>query len=227
MRYGCLQTTFCVFNAIIAVLAAACIGVGIWALADNDNFMATLTNLDAVTKATTELDLEFPADQISNMAVVIIVIGSVIMIIAGIGCLGALKNVRCLLGVFFITMVLICIMVIVVVVFVRVTPGKFSEKVAEKFREYLDNDKFEAEVKKYQKTFECCGINGPQDFVDAKKPLPKTCKTHQEGCVDKLLRNVQNVTSPLFIVFIITLVVLILATATSGYLYFRGDGQSV
>jgi len=220
---GCLQTTFCVFNALIAILAAACVGVGIWALVDKDTFT------DAITKATTELKIEgITAEQISNMAILICVIGGIIMIIAGIGCCGAMKNVKCLLGVFFIAMLLISILVVVVAVLVHVYPGKFSDKITEKFKKYLENDEFKDEVEKYQTTFQCCGINGPKDYEDAKKlPVPEICKTHPEGCVDKFMKDIQNVSSPLFIVSIITLILLLLATAISGYLYCTGDGQAV
>jgi len=219
---GCLQTTFCAFNALIAILAAACVGVGIWALVDKETFA------DAITKATDELKIEgITADQISNMAILICVIGGIIMIIAGIGCCGAMKNVRCLLGVFFIAMLLISILVIVVAVLVHVYPDKFSEKITEKFQKFLvDGDEsVKDEIMKYQDTFKCCGINGPEDYKG--KDLPAICNTEKVGCVDKFMKDIQNVSSPLFIVSIITLILLLLATAISGYLYCRGDGDAV
>jgi len=217
---GCLQTTFCAFNALIAILAAACVGVGIWALVDKKTFT------DAITTATEELKIDgITAEQISNLAILICVVGGIIMIIAGIGCCGAMKNVKCLLGVFFIAMLLISILVIVVAVLVHVYPGKLSEKITEKFRKYIDNGDFKDEVEKYQNTFKCCGINGPQDF-EGKTP-PKICETEKEGCLDKIMKDIRNYSSPLFIVSIITLILLLLATAISGYLYCKGDGDAV
>ena len=39
------------------------------------------------------------AASITNVAILIVIIGTIIMVIAGIGCLGASKNSKCLLGV--------------------------------------------------------------------------------------------------------------------------------
>merc|ERR1711875_32552 len=82
-----------------------------------------------------ELNIDgISADQISNMAILICVIGGIIMIIAGIGCCGAMKNVKCLLGVFFIAMLLISILVIVVAVLVHVFPGKLTGEITKTFK---------------------------------------------------------------------------------------------
>jgi len=223
---GCLQTVFCAFNALIAILAAACVGVGIWALVDKKTFA------DAITNATNELNIDgISADQISNMAILICVIGGIIMVIAGIGCCGAMKNVKCLLGVFFIAMLLISILVIVVAVLVHVFPGKLTGGITKTFKKFLDegNETAKQEIEKYQKAFNCCGINGPDDFKG--KPLAPCSGSGSgsvtEGCVDKALKEITNVSGPLFIVSIITLILLLLATAISGYLYCKGDGNAV
>jgi len=219
---GCLQTVFCAFNALIAILAAACVGVGIWALVDKK------TLADAVIKVTDELNIDgISADQISNMAILICVIGGIIMIIAGIGCCGAMKNVKCLLGVFFIAMLLISILVIVVAVLVHVFPGKLTGGITKTFKKFIDEGEETAkeEIEKFQKAFNCCGINGPEDYKD-KKPLAP-CDTVKEGCLDKAMKEITNVSGPLFIVSIITLILLLLATAISGYLYCKGDGNAV
>ena len=44
-------------------------------------------------------DLGISAKDISAAAIVLVIIGAVIMLIAGIGCCGAAKNSKCLLGV--------------------------------------------------------------------------------------------------------------------------------
>jgi len=222
MAYGCLQTTFCIFNAIIAVLAAVCVGVGSWALADKKTFT------DAITKAIEALKIDgLTADNITNVAILIIIVGCIIMVIAGIGCCGAQKNSKCLLGVFFIAMIIICVVVIAVVVLVKFYPNKIRDQIQEKYRKYTEDGSQEAldEINNFQKEFKCCGFNGPEDF--AKDKIPESCTGHTKGCADVFMEQISSVGSPLFIAAIVTLIVLALATAISGYLYCRGGGEAV
>ena len=86
---------------------------------------------------------------------------------------------------------------------------QFSEKITEKFKKYLATEEFKVEVDKYQETFKCCGINGPEDYTNINKKVPESCGDHKEGCVDKFMKDIQNVSSPLFIVSIVTLILLV------------------
>lgn len=211
---GCLQTTFCVFNAIIAVLAAGCVGVGAWALADSDGFVGK------INKIIEELKIEdFSASDITSAAVLIVIIGSVILLVAGIGCCGAWKDSKCLLGVFFISMILICALVVAVVVLLYAYPGKLRTYFDSAFKKMIEDDDETSKkiVHSFEDTFECCGNNGIQDY--AGKTPPKICTTHPKGCADKLRELISSIQSPVTIVAIITLILLALATAISGYLY--------
>ena len=52
-----------------------------------------------MTKVLEEVpDLGISAADLKAAAIVLVIIGSVIMLIAGIGCFGAAKNSKCLLG---------------------------------------------------------------------------------------------------------------------------------
>jgi len=215
---GCLQTIFCVFNGLIAVLAAACVGVGAWALASPDSFLGKMTKvLEEVP------DLGISAADLKAAAIVLVIIGSVIMLIAGIGCFGAAKNSKCLLGLFFIAMVIICVIVIVAVVLVQFnSKDKIETTLQEMLTKYKAGD-FEP-LNKIQEVLQCCGVKGPGDFEGKK---PDSCKEYTEGCVAKLEGYLNDTKGPVFITGIITLVLLVLATLISGYLYCKGDGQAV
>jgi len=221
MGYGCLQTTFCIFNGLISILAAVCVGVGAWALADKESFAKSFTDV------IDELKLEGgpTAASITNVAILIVIIGTIIMVIAGIGCLGASKNSKCLLGVFFIAMVIICVAVIVLAVLVKFYPNQLRSEMEKKFEDYIKNGKGLDEIDNFQKEFKCCGLNGKADFEG--KPLPESCNTYTEGCLNAFKDRIGKVGSPLFIAAIVTLILLVLATGISGYLYCRGTGEAV
>lgn len=220
---GCLQTVFCVFNAIIAILAAGCVGVGSWALADKDGFLSEFNKMIEELKTDA-----FSAADIQGAAILIVIIGSVILLVAGIGCCGAWKESKCLLGVFFISMILVCALVVAVVVLLYAYPGKLRAGFKEVFDKYIKNgDEASKEVvESFEKTFECCGVNGPDDYTNGR-PKPDYCTSTSIGCADKLRDAISKIQSPVTIVAIITLVLLALATAISGYLYCTVDGRAV
>lgn len=219
MGYGCLQTTFCVFNALITVLAAVCVGLGAWALTSTDSF------LNRISEALKELpDTGITAQNLQGAAIVIVIIGSVIMLIAGIGCCGAAKNNKCLLGVFFIAMVIICIIVIVAVVLTQLySRDKINAAFTDLLKKYKEDQK--EQLDKIQEILQCCGVNGPEDFTEGGGTLPASCKTYKTGCEDRVVGYFTK--GPIFIAAIVTLVFLVLATLISGYLYCKGDGQAV
>jgi len=220
---GCLQTVFCVFNAIIAILAAGCVGVGSWALADKDGFLSEFNKMIEELKTDA-----LSAAGIQNAAILIVIIGSVILLVAGIGCCGAWKESKCLLGVFFISMILVCALVVAVVIMFYVYPGKLRTGFKTVFDEYIKNgDKASQDVvNSVEKTFKCCGVNGIADYTP-ERPAPAHCTKQSTGCADKLRDAISKIQSPVTIVAIITLVLLALATAISGYLYCTVDGRAV
>jgi len=221
MGYGCLQTTFCAFNGLIAVLAAACVGVGAWALASPESF------LNKMAKALEEVpDLGISAKDIHAAAIVLVIIGAVIMLIAGIGCCGAAKNSKCLLGVFFIVMVIISVVVIVAVVLVQIYSPAEVDKALQEMVDKVNNsdEKAKASLDKFQELLGCCGVDGKSDFTGT---APPSCDKYTKGCKAVIEGLLSNTKGPVFITAIVTLVLLVLATLISGYLYCRGDGQAV
>ncbi|XP_051822153.1 CD82 antigen [Antechinus flavipes] len=96
MGSGCIKVTkyfLFLFNLLFFILGAVILGFGIWILADRSSFISVLQSS-------------------SNMkigAYVFIGVGAMTMIVGFMGCVGAVNEIRCLLGMYFAVLLLILV----------------------------------------------------------------------------------------------------------------------
>ncbi|XP_038621006.1 CD82 antigen [Tachyglossus aculeatus] len=95
MGSGCVKVTkyfLFLFNLLFFILGGIILGCGVWILADKTSFIAVL---------------QASSDSLKIGAYIFIGVGAVTMIMGFLGCIGAVNEVRCLLGLYFTVLLLI------------------------------------------------------------------------------------------------------------------------
>lgn len=149
----CIKYLLFSFNVVFWLAGMGTLGVGIWMYIDPGKFNEFMGSYS----------FKIPA-------AILMAAGSIVMLTGFCGCLGAIKEVRCLLGSFFFMLLLI-----------------FCAEVACGVLGFLFKDKIETEIQKEtlsliqnkygnqnidithvidttQQQFECCGANSPNDY---------------------------------------------------------------
>ncbi|XP_042249571.1 tetraspanin-9-like [Thunnus maccoyii] len=167
----CVKYSMFVFNLIFWLGGCGLFGVGVWLSFTQAEFSS--------------LPLSFPSLSVANL---LLVAGGITMVTGFLGCLGALKEQRCLLVMFF---VILFILVVTEVTLVLVyTYDKLDSKVQGELKEGMNNYNSEPGLKKswdnVQKKFKCCGVTNKTDWYDVLNgTLPSSCcSVGTDQCVD-------------------------------------------
>uniref|UniRef100_A0A6G1R6T7 CD82 molecule n=1 Tax=Hypotaenidia okinawae TaxID=2861861 RepID=A0A6G1R6T7_9GRUI len=178
MGSGCLKVTkyfLFLFNLLFFILGAVILGFGIWILADKTSFIAVL---------------QMSSPSLKTGAYILIGVGALTMLMGFLGCLGAVNEIRCLLGLYF-----TCLMIILIT---QVAAGLViyfqKEKIAccgwTGAQDWENNEI----INKNMTLYPCscsnisedteinsgfCSLNGSQ-FVNGSADWP----VHEQGCMD-------------------------------------------
>ncbi|XP_069489664.1 leukocyte surface antigen CD53 [Ambystoma mexicanum] len=182
MGQKCLNTlkyTLFVFNLLFWVSGCSILGFGIYLLIQN-TYGALLPSS--------------PSISIGN---VLIIIGTVIMVVAFLGCMGAIKENRCLLMSFFILLLIILLAEVTLAVCLFVYESKLERYLGQELQEGLRQQKNET-LKlwdKIQQNLKCCGVYNASDW---KPSVPASCceqntpdcsataNYFKDGCLDQV-----------------------------------------
>ncbi|XP_076438063.1 tetraspanin-18-like [Babylonia areolata] len=187
---GMTCTKYIIFfvNFLFFVMGVVAVALGVYALVDK-NDMEILTMIDSEGK----LEDFNVVGLLQQGATALIVGGSALLVLGFLGCCGAIKESKCLLGLY-------SVIVFIIVIVQLAAAGMaiaFREKVTENLQNFLkrgvshhyegtadSNDSFSRAFDFAQIYFECCGVTGPEDFNGTKwfqnRPLanmtvPLTC----------------------------------------------------
>ncbi|XP_053139672.1 CD82 antigen [Hemicordylus capensis] len=160
MGSGCLKVTkyfLFLFNLLFFILGAVILGFGIWILVDKSSFISVLQNSSHSLKVG---------------AFILIGVGSVTMLMGFLGCIGAVNEIRCLLGLYFTCLLLILLAQIAVGVLIytqqETLRNEMSDIVVGLIRNYNPNDETNRTIEDawdyVQLQLSCCGWNGPDDW---------------------------------------------------------------
>lgn len=171
----CIKTLLFAFNFIFWLAGAAILGIGIWTEVDPGQFDAFLGNSGYALPAK-----------------ILIAAGAFVMVVGFLGCCGAIKESRPLLGAFFACLFLIFAAEAVAGILGFLYRDRVEEEFTNTLKEEIQNnygeiiDSTDVNVDNLQIRLECCGASNYTDWETSKwkennsnKVVPRSC------CKDK------------------------------------------
>ncbi|XP_029364357.1 tetraspanin-9 isoform X1 [Echeneis naucrates] len=169
----CVKYLMFVFNLIFWLGGCGLFGVGVWLSFNQAEFSS--------------LPLSFPSLSAANL---LFVAGGITMVTGFLGCLGALKEQRCLLFMFFVILLLLVLTEITLGLVIHIFHDKLDSKAQGELKEGMKIYESEPALKKswdnVQKMFKCCGVTNKTDWYDVLNgTLPSSCcSVGKDQCVD-------------------------------------------
>lgn len=156
MGKGCITATkyfLFLFNLIFFLFGVVIMGFGLWLLLDSQSFIVVLSNSTPVKVA----------------CYILIGVGAFSMLMGFLGCLGAIYEIRCLLGLYFTCLLLILAAQITAGVLIYYQKDVLNEEMSKIVTKVLDNypgnnSTTEQAWDFIQRNMKCCGWSGRLDW---------------------------------------------------------------
>lgn len=179
MGSACIKVTkyfLFLFNLLFFILGAVILGFGVWILADRSSFVFVL---------------QTSSSSLSVGAYVFIGVGAVTMVMGFLGCIGAVNEVRCLLGLYFTFLLLILIAQVAAGVLFYFNMDKVKQEmgsiVTKLIQNYKDGqeDRLQEGWDYVQAQGKCCGWVSFYNWTDNAELMNRTNVTFPCSCEDK------------------------------------------
>ncbi|KAM4703734.1 leukocyte antigen CD37 isoform 2-T2 [Rhinophrynus dorsalis] len=161
---GCLSVTkyfLFVFNLFFFLLGGLLLCFGLWILFDRSGFASMIGSSTPTLKV---------------WSYVFSGVGILTMLLGFLGCLGSLKEIKCLLGFYFAFLLVLFAAQITVGVLVytqrnslKVSVGKYVENVIKNYGIYTNQTDMEESLDFAQEKMQCCGWFAPEDWMKNQK----------------------------------------------------------
>jgi len=173
----CAKVILITFNFLFWLSGVALLVLGIWIVADP----SVERNLHVVE------DLEAGGIMTKYLAFALIGIGGLVFLIGFLGCCGALKENKCLLGLYLFFLIIIAGAEIAAGVLGFIHKGKLEAKISttleqkwKKLEQNTTDETTKDAIQYVQNALKCCGPNGETQYR-------KWCTTNvNDGCIKKL-----------------------------------------
>ncbi|KAM7041764.1 CD82 antigen isoform 1-T2 [Acridotheres tristis] len=187
MGSGCLKVTkyfLFLFNLLFLILGAVILGFGIWILADKTSFIAVL---------------QMSSPSLKTGAYILIGVGALTMLMGFLGCLGAVNEIRCLLGLYFSCLMIILLAQIaaaLVIYFRKETlKAELSNIVVKLIKDYDPADEDQRNLQDawdyVQTQIACCGWTGAEEWENndiirnkSNTEYPCSCSNRSKDLVE-------------------------------------------
>ncbi|XP_037071421.1 tetraspanin-11-like [Pollicipes pollicipes] len=181
----CVKYLLFISNFLILLGGAAMLAVGIWTVVDKSEF-----------------EKLFGTDLYASSAYIFIPSGVVVVLISLLGCVGAVKEVRCMLFSYFTILLVMFVVLLVGGIVSYVFKQRVQDTIEAQMMVSLDEYETKPAIKDAwdaaQTTLACCGLSGPRSWSGHLSTLPDSCcsgpaatscsvaQAHQLGCRDRL-----------------------------------------
>lgn len=172
----CAKIILIIFNFVFWLSGAALLGIGIWLLVD-----------PSIGRFVEVIQLSAEDPYIKTGSYILIGIGAFIFIVGFFGCCGAIKESKCMLGLYIFFLVIVMAGELAAGILVAVFKGDIEKQLKQGMTDQVTKnygrDNSTSFTKAYdalQFDLECCGVSGVKDYKDstfsAKGPtVPVTC----------------------------------------------------
>lgn len=164
----------------------------------------TILTVGAIIESAYHHYSNFVGSNVWSAPILLIVVGSLVFIIAFVGCCGALKESSCMVLSFSIFLIIIFLCEIGIGIAGYVKHGQLGSILEKGFNTTMNEYEHNEEAwKLIQTELECCGTNGPEDWkqIFHNNTLPTACcvalpvgqdncdleHSYTKGCMPKLL----------------------------------------
>lgn len=141
------------FNLIFFLFGGVIMGFGLWLLLDNQSFIVVLSDSTGVKAA----------------CYILIGVGGFSMLMGSLGCVGAIYEIRCLLGLYFGCLLLILVAQIAAGALIYFQKDQLNDEmstiITKVFNNYPGNNSSTEQAWDFiQRTMSCCGWSNHQDW---------------------------------------------------------------
>lgn len=187
----CIKYSMFLANFVIFLGGAVVLGIGVWTLLDKA-FITELTGTNMFLGA----------------VYILIATGGLVTLIAFLGCVGAVKEVKCMLLAYFLIVFIVFVTMLVggVLGYVfRENVRKHTDyKMRSTLADYRTNKSIQRAWDETQESFHCCGVDGPTDW---KSQIPSSCckmgpegkqeecdsgKAYKQGCLEVAVNSARD-----------------------------------
>ncbi|XP_068170108.1 tetraspanin-18B [Antennarius striatus] len=171
---SCIKYLMFVFNFLIFLGGSFLLGVGVWVLVDPTGFREIVA-----------------ANPLLFTGVyIILAMGGMLFLLGFLGCCGAIRENKCLLLFFFMLILLIFLaeLAAAILAFIfreHLTREYFTKELKSHYQGYNNTDVFTSTWNAIMTTFDCCGVNSPEDFKDSRFKMINQNHIVPEACCQR------------------------------------------